>query len=305
VLVHLDTDIGGDPDDVCALAMLLGWPGVELVGVTSTIDPGGARAGYARHVLDLGGRPGVPVAAGAGVSLTSREPAYPFAGEPFWPTGVTPVSSSPGAALDLLRRSIDRGATVVAIGPQTNLALLEVARPGSLTDARVVVMGGWVRPLGPGLPDWGPDRDFNVAWDTLAAQVVAETARDLTLVTLADTARTHLREADLPRLRDCGGLGELTARQAVAYAAYGDHAALARAHPGLPADLLQFLHDPLACAVAVGWEGCRTELMTLSPVVADGGLRFVPDQDGRRVRVVTDVDAEAFRQRFLAVVGAG
>jgi hypothetical protein len=26
VLVHLDTDIGGDPDDVCALAMLLGWP---------------------------------------------------------------------------------------------------------------------------------------------------------------------------------------------------------------------------------------------------------------------------------------
>ena len=31
--IHLDTDLGGDPDDACALAMLLGWPGVELVGI--------------------------------------------------------------------------------------------------------------------------------------------------------------------------------------------------------------------------------------------------------------------------------
>ncbi len=30
--IHLDTDLGGDTDDACALAMLLGWPGVELVG---------------------------------------------------------------------------------------------------------------------------------------------------------------------------------------------------------------------------------------------------------------------------------
>jgi hypothetical protein len=32
--VHLDTDIGGDIDDLCALAMLLGWSGVEVVGIT-------------------------------------------------------------------------------------------------------------------------------------------------------------------------------------------------------------------------------------------------------------------------------
>ncbi len=28
-LVHLDTDLGGDPDDVAALALLLGWPGAR------------------------------------------------------------------------------------------------------------------------------------------------------------------------------------------------------------------------------------------------------------------------------------
>jgi purine nucleosidase len=44
---HLDTDIGGDKDDLCALAMLLGWPGVELVGVTTCSDSGGLRAGLA------------------------------------------------------------------------------------------------------------------------------------------------------------------------------------------------------------------------------------------------------------------
>jgi len=69
-LVHLDTDIGGDPDDGCALAMLLGSD-VELAGVTTTVDPHGQRAGYAAHLLRLAGRAGVPVAAGA---------LYPVAG---------------------------------------------------------------------------------------------------------------------------------------------------------------------------------------------------------------------------------
>lgn len=40
--VHLDTDFGGDTDDACALAMLLGWPGVEVTGITTVADRGGA-----------------------------------------------------------------------------------------------------------------------------------------------------------------------------------------------------------------------------------------------------------------------
>jgi inosine-uridine nucleoside N-ribohydrolase len=34
-LVCLDTDIGGDIDDLCALVMLLRWPGVELTGIAT------------------------------------------------------------------------------------------------------------------------------------------------------------------------------------------------------------------------------------------------------------------------------
>jgi inosine-uridine nucleoside N-ribohydrolase len=45
VLVHLDTDFAGDTDDAAALAMLPGWPGIELAAVTTVADPDGRRAG--------------------------------------------------------------------------------------------------------------------------------------------------------------------------------------------------------------------------------------------------------------------
>ncbi len=51
--VHLDTDIGGDIDDMCALAMLLKWPDLEITGLTTVSDEQGRRAGYANYILSL------------------------------------------------------------------------------------------------------------------------------------------------------------------------------------------------------------------------------------------------------------
>jgi purine nucleosidase len=122
--------------------MLLGWPGVELVGITTTADPGGRRASYVAHCLQLVGRDDIPVAAGAEVSLTTLQSAgVVIDDERHWPTTIAPRPSPPGSALDLLDRSIERDATVVAIGSYTNLALLEVARPGRLGRVPVVAMG--------------------------------------------------------------------------------------------------------------------------------------------------------------------
>ena len=119
--------------------------------------------------------------------------------------------------MDLLDRSIQDEATVVAIGSYTNLALLEVARPGCLDRVPVVAMGGWTGPPADGLPAWGPERDHNVQFDTRAAQILATAATELTLVTLPVTLKAHLRAADLPRLRASGPLGELLARQGEAH----------------------------------------------------------------------------------------
>ena len=69
MLIHLDTDFAGDTDDAAALAMLLGWPDADVVGITTTADPDGSRAGYVQTMLALAGRDDIPVVAGAGAAL--------------------------------------------------------------------------------------------------------------------------------------------------------------------------------------------------------------------------------------------
>ena len=307
MLIHLDTDLGGDPDDACALAMLLGWPGVELVGITTTADPGGRRAGYVVRCLELAGqdRAGIPVAAGAEASLTTLSCPGSLPDERrYWNGPVPPRPSPPGAALDLIDRSVERGATIVAIGPVTNLALLEIARPGRLGRVPVVVMGGWVHPPAPGLPDWGPEMDWNVQCDTRAAACILAAAARLTLVTLPVTLQAHLRATHLPRLRESEPLGEVLAHQAETHALDNHMAGLGRAHSRLPDDLLNFHYDPAACAVAVGWEGAAVEEMRLQPVLEEGVLRFRADEKGVEARVVVDLDGEAFAERWLTAVAA-
>lgn len=39
--IHLDTDLGGDIDDACALAMLLRWPGVDVNAITTSAEEDG------------------------------------------------------------------------------------------------------------------------------------------------------------------------------------------------------------------------------------------------------------------------
>jgi purine nucleosidase len=298
--VHLDTDLGGDIDDACALAMLLGWPGVEVVGITTTGDRDGWRASYVAHCLALAGRADIPLAAGAGASLTTRAVAEPIVDdERHWPKSLQPRPSPPGAALDLLHHSVERGATVVAIGPFTNLALLEVVRPGSLGRVPVVAVGGWFESaVGQGLPGWGPEMDWNVQFDTTAARVLAEAA-DLTLVPMPVTLKSHLRAADLPRLRAAGPLGRLLAVQAEAHGHDHDMPAMGRAYPGLPDDLLNFQYDPVGVAVALGWSGAVVEEVRLRPALAGDILRFEPAPDGRPIRVVVDLDGIGFGETWL------
>ena len=118
--IHLDTDLGSDTDDLCALAMLLGWPDVDLIGITTSADVQGLRVGFIEYVLRLADRSDIPVAAGADGSLAGfRTPVgFPNVNR-YWPEPIAPRPTPPGEALDLLVRSIEAGAMVVAIGPFT------------------------------------------------------------------------------------------------------------------------------------------------------------------------------------------
>ena len=164
--LHLDTDLGGDIDDLCALAMVLNWPDVDLLAITTNSDDRGRRAGYTRYALRLAGREDVAVAAGADVSLNCYRvrPGLPDEAV-YWPEPIPPAPTPLDQALSLLERSIEQGAIIAAIGAYTNLALLEKRSSGILRRASLYLMGGYVFPPREGFPPWGNNMDWNVQVD--------------------------------------------------------------------------------------------------------------------------------------------
>jgi len=299
--LHLDTDIGGDIDDLCALALALNWPDVELLAVTTNSDDQGRRAGYARYVLDLAGRGEVAVAAGADASLGCYRvwPGLPDE-TVYWPEPIPPVPTPLDQALSLLERSIEQGAIIVAIGAFTNLALLEKRSPGILHEAKLYLMGGYVFPPREGFPPWRHDMDWNVQVDVASALTVLEHSSPV-LIPLSVTVETALRRADLSQLSQAGPVAQLIARQAEAFARdEGYEAKYGLTCAGLPDDLINFLHDPLACAIALGWdEGVEVRELRLKSEIREGWLCQMIDESGKSTRVVMSVDGEKFSEFWL------
>jgi len=302
--LHLDTDLGGDMDDLCALAMVLNWPDVELLAVTTNSDDRGKRAGYTRYALGLAGRDDIAVAAGADVSLDCYRvrPGLPDEAV-YWPEPISPAPTSLDQALSLLERSIEQGAIIVAIGPYTNLALLEKRSPGILRSARLYLMGGYVFPPREGFPPWGNDMDWNVQVDVQSAQYVMQRSNP-TLVPLSVTVETSLRRAYLATLRQSGPLAQLIARQAEAFARDENiEARYGQTCRGLPDDTINFQHDPLACAIALGWkDGVEISEIPLTLEIKDGWLCERVDDSGKPTRVVTRVNGGKFNEFWLSTV---
>lgn len=299
--LHLDTDFGGDIDDLCALAMILNWPDTELVGVTTNSENGGRRAGYTRYALSLAGRQDVPVAAGADAESAHYRiyPGLPKEAD-YWPEPVPPAPGPVDKALDLLETSIQNGAIIAAVGACTNLALLEKRTPGILRDANLFIMGGYVFPPRDAFPQWGREMDWNLQNDVESARVVLE-ASSPTLVPLSVTVETYLRRAHLERLARGAPLPCLIARQAKAFARDQKFEELyGKTSVGLPDDTINFLHDPLACAIALGWdEAVEIAEIPLKTEIQDGWLHQEIDPNGKPTRVVTKIHGEAFSHFWL------
>jgi purine nucleosidase len=303
--IHLDTDLGGDIDDICALAMLLRWPQeIRITGITTVGEINGRRAGQVKYVLGLEGRNDIPVAAGADIA----QGFYPYElglppEERYWPEPIAPVSNATAEAVQLLKASIDQGATIIAIGPYTNLFLLEKQFPGSLQKARLFLMGGYVYPPRAGFPQWTQADDFNVQVDVRSAQSIIAHS-DPTFVPSSVTVETALRRSHLAALREAGALGWLLARQAEAFAEdekLGQR--LGTACPELPGDFINFQHDPLACAIALGWQdGVEIAEIPLQTVIRGGVLYQQIAAEGKPTRVVTKAEGDKFSAFWLSTV---
>lgn len=284
--------------------MLLQMPEVDLVGITTVGDEDGRRAGYVRRVLQMAEREGVPVAAGADVSsgVYRTELTLPLESD-YWPDPVPSYPTPLERALLLLEESIEKGATIIAIGPLTNLSLLEERRPGILARADLYLMGGYVHGPRPGFPQFTSDDDYNFQVDVRSAARVLASSRP-TVVPLDVTVETSLRRAYLDVLSRSGPVARLIARQAEAFARDEDvETRYGRACPELPDDTINFQHDPLAAAIAVGWRrGIEIVEIPLGWVIEAGWLRMRPDPEGTPTRVVIRVDGPAFNEAWLGWV---
>jgi inosine-uridine nucleoside N-ribohydrolase len=206
--IVIDCDPGHD--DAIALLLALASPEVEILGVTSvagnqTLDKTTANA---IRVLELAGRAEVPVAAGADRPLVrERSVAANVHGE----TGLDgpdlpPPQGSPveAHAVDFLAERLP-GATLVATGPLTNVALL-LARHPEAKPERLVLMGGAIAE-----GNVTPAAEFNIWADPEAAARVFASGLDVTMVGLDVTHRALVTEAHKEQLRGAGRIGRFVA----------------------------------------------------------------------------------------------
>jgi inosine-uridine nucleoside N-ribohydrolase len=206
--IVLDCDPGHD--DAIALLLALASPEVELLGVTTvagnqTLEKTTANA---IRVLEFAGRTEIPVAAGADRPLV-REPyvaKYVHGDTGLDGPDLPPAHGSPldEHAVDFLGRHA-AGATVVAVGPLTNIALM-LARHRDTRPARVVLMGGSI-----GVGNVTPAAEFNIWADPEAAARVFESGLDVTMIGLDVTHEALMTKADADRLRATGRTGTLVA----------------------------------------------------------------------------------------------
>jgi len=250
-------------DDALALLLACGSPEFELLGVTAVAGnrPVGTTADNACRLLDLAGRPDVPVFAGAARPLAHAQPRCNLVhgedglGGVALPPGRAPAA---GHASDFIAHTLlsEPAATVtlVAVGPLTNLALAEIKHPGLLRRAKsLLVMGGAA--FQPG--NVTPCAEFNFHADPLAAHTVLEAAEQIQLFGLDVTSRASMPDAWI------ASLSQLDTR--CGRAAYRMLQAYAQEDPLLhDACPVAWLLEPALfsgepCAVGVDWRPGATE----------------------------------------------
>jgi purine nucleosidase len=313
--IILDTDVGTDVDDALAIAFALAAPDLEVVGITTVHADAPLRARIAQRLLQLAGRPEIPVIAGASLPLA---PALPSRFH--WPPVLwghegegllTPEERLLTADLalpadDAARFIIERaGSTpgeigVIAIGPLTNLARalrLEPRLAGWIGD--LTIMGGMVDPT---RVPWPPVLETNLNADPAAAEAVFASGIPITLVGFEVTTQVFLTADQRAQMSTwqhplSDALVDQMERMRVRFRDFS------REHD-LPTDIFQegqtYMHDPLAVYCATRWRHVSLRRTHVALEVHDRVLRTIQYADRTpNLRVCVAVDAPAFVRHWL------
>ncbi|GAA1968018.1 nucleoside hydrolase [Amycolatopsis minnesotensis] len=312
VKLIIDTDPG--VDDALAIALAALSPDVDLLGVTTVFGnvPVATTTRNARGLLQLCGRPDVPVAQGAERPLVRPNPEYSRnvhgedglsgqAGALPAPERAPDETDAVSLLLSLLEAA-DEPVTLAPIGPMTNIALLLAAHPGIRAKiGRIVAMGGALE-----FGNKTPSAEFNIWADPEAAhRVLVEESVPLVLVPLDLTHKCAVDAAWLDRLGESGAVG------AALKSMTGDYLGYYRQALGFEGIVI---HDAVAIAEAIKPGILAT---TSYPVEVDIGLgpargttlvdRRTPrrESSSRVVDIALDTDFDGLRSFMLDGITGG
>ncbi len=295
--IILDCDPGHD--DAIALVLALASPELELRAVTSSAGnqtPDKTLRNVLR-MLTLLKRSDIPVAGGA-IKPLMRDliiadnvhgesgldgPALP---EP----GFAPLDCTAVELMAKILRESPEAVTLVATGPQTNVALLLNSHPELHAKiARIVIMGGAM-----GLGNWTPAAEFNIFVDPEAAEIVFQSGIPVVMAGLDVTHRAQIMAEDIERFRRIGNPVAATVAELLDFF-MEYHKTEKWGFQGAP------LHDPCTiawllkpaifttvdCWVGIETQGKYTQGMTVVDYYFLTG-------NTPNTTVMTDIDREAF-----------
>lgn len=205
--IILDCDPGHD--DAIAIVLALASPELDVKAITASAGnqtPDKTLRNVLR-MLTLLGRQDIPVAGGAHKPLMRD---LIIADNVHGESGLDgPVLPEPDfaplacTAVELMAstlRASPQPITLVATGPQTNVALLLNSHP-ELHDkiARIVLMGGAMV-----LGNWQPAAEFNIYVDPEAAEIVFQSGIPIVMAGLDVTHKAQIHDQDIARFRQVG-----------------------------------------------------------------------------------------------------
>ena len=244
--IIIDTDPG--QDDAVAILLAFASPDeLEVIGVTTVAGnvPLTSTTANARQVLELAGRPDVPLYAGCARPLSrplvTAEHVHGPTGldGPVLPAPSMPVQSQHAVPylIETLRAAGPGTITLVTLGPVTNIAMALVQAPDIAPRIKEIVsiLGTWSEN-----GNITPAASFNDYVDPEAANVVVSSGIPLTLVPMDVTQQCLSTSARLAALRAVGTRSAVAAADMLGFSEAFDMKKYG--WDGAP------LHDP--CAIA-------------------------------------------------------
>jgi len=199
--IILDTDIGSDIDDTWALAMMLKSPELDIKLIVTATGDTTYRAKIVAKMLEIAGRPDIPIGIGIHLEDNSPSPQAPWVEGYDLASYPGPVrKDGVGAIVDTIMGSPEP-ITLICIGPVPNTAAALEREPRITKRARLVGMLGSIRRGYGGSK--GIAAEYNVSCYPEACREVFAAPWDATITPIDTCGVVQLEGEKYRAVRDC------------------------------------------------------------------------------------------------------